>query len=347
MAVCRGAEGAAWLATRGADDTNGPAAPARALYLEGFALYLAKSDARCADVDEAAPAEARRRARALVVAAATNDAARDAWRRVIRDIDGGATRRADDAALRAAAARGDGEEVAALLEGGRARVDAADEYGRTALFLAAAAGQRVDRLLAASADPTRQAHGGWKPSHFIPREPLPLLGPTPPAWRLMIARDPPAPAATTRPLRGLAHPGAGSVVVDGAASADEVAAFLELARTCVEIELQAPTLSSLTHCLISTQARTLPVAPAEKAACADRSYFYDADGAFGRRFAGVAAAAWGVPVTRIRVNKCYRVLTYARACVEINQCVGCTRPCWLRRAVRNRHRHAIEQASRR
>ena len=37
-------------------------------------------------------------------------------------------------------------------------------------------------------------------------------------------------------------------------------------------------------------------------------------------------------------------------CVEINQCVGCsamTRPRWLRRAVRNRHRHAIEQASRR
>jgi hypothetical protein len=288
VAVCRGAEGAAWLATRGADDTNGPAAPARALYLEGFALYLAKSDARCADVDENAPAEARRRARALVMAAATSDAARDAWRRVIRDIDGGATRHADDAALRAAAARGDGEEVAALLEGGRARVDAADEYGRTALFLAAAAGQNVERLLAAGADPTRQAHGGWKPSHFIPREPLPLLGPTPPAWRLMIARDPPAPTATTRPLRGLAHPGAGSVIVDGAATADEVAAFLELART-------------------------LPVAPAEKAACADRSYFYDADGAFGRRFAGVAAAAWGVSVTRIRVNKCYRVLSYARA----------------------------------
>ena len=43
--------------------------------------------------------------------------------------------------------------------------------------------------------------------------------------------------------------------------------------------------------------------------------------------------------------------------VEINQCVGCnssqshlsalTLPCWLRSAVRNRHRHAIEQASRR
>ena len=42
-------------------------------------------------------------------------------------------------------------------------------------------------------------------------------------------------------------------------------------------------------------------------------------------------------------------------CVEIDQCVGCslshfsamTRPCRLRRAVTNRHRHAIEQASRR
>ena len=37
-------------------------------------------------------------------------------------------------------------------------------------------------------------------------------------------------------------------------------------------------------------------------------------------------------------------------CVEINQCVGCTAmtwPRWFRRAVRNRHRHAIEQAARR
>ena len=36
--------------------------------------------------------------------------------------------------------------------------------------------------------------------------------------------------------------------------------------------------------------------------------------------------------------------------VEINQCVGCsamTWPRWFRRVVRNRHRHAIEQASRR
>ena len=37
----------------------------------------------------------------------------------------------------------------------------------------------------------------------------------------------------------------------------------------------------------------------------------------------------------------------AFGCVEINQRVGCSRPSWLGRAVRNRHHHAIEQASRR
>ena len=44
----------------------------------------------------------------------------------------------------------------------------------------------------------------------------------------------------------------------------------------------------------------------------------------------------------------------ATGCVEINQCVGCnsslshfsamTRPTWLGRAARNRHRHAIARA---
>ena len=55
-----------------------------------------------------------------------------------------------------------------------------------------------------------------------------------------------------------------------------------------------------------------------------------------------------------RIVSVYGVVT----CVEINQCVGCTdnsslshfsvmtRPCWPRRAMRNRHRHAIEQAAR-
>ena len=53
-----------------------------------------------------------------------------------------------------------------------------------------------------------------------------------------------------------------------------------------------------------------------------------------------------------------RETSLVRTCVEINQCVGynnsslshfsaMTRPSWLGRAARNRHRHAIEQASRR
>ena len=45
---------------------------------------------------------------------------------------------------------------------------------------------------------------------------------------------------------------------------------------------------------------------------------------------------------------CGSLASEAGFCVEINQCVGClTWPRWLRRAVGNRHRHAIEQASRR
>ena len=53
-------------------------------------------------------------------------------------------------------------------------------------------------------------------------------------------------------------------------------------------------------------------------------------------------------------GKLHKVHWGVIACVEINQCVGCTshfsamtRSCWPRRAVRNRHRHAIEQAARR
>ena len=79
-------------------------------------------------------------------------------------------------------------EMAKLLIEQKARVDAADEYGRTALFLAAAAGQDVRRLLAAGADPTRPAHGGWTPFHFFAVD-----APAPPSWRRWIARDPPPP----------------------------------------------------------------------------------------------------------------------------------------------------------
>ena len=60
-----------------------------------------------------------------------------------------------------------------------------------------------------------------------------------------------------------------------------------------------------------------------------------------------------------RTWRTFQALNMVLACVEINQCVGCTdnsslshfsamtRPSWLGRAVRNEHQDAIEQASRR
>jgi hypothetical protein len=70
-----------------------------------------------------------------------------------------------------------------------------------------------------------------------------------------------------------------------------------------------------------------------------------------QRWARAARQAYVDLWTAVRDKK------HVARCVEINQCVGCnsslshfsamTRPSWLRRAARNRHRHTIEQASRR
>ena len=49
-----------------------------------------------------------------------------------------------------------------LLEAGRARVDAADEYGRTCTVPSGEHHSRARRI-AVGADPTRPAHGGWTP----------------------------------------------------------------------------------------------------------------------------------------------------------------------------------------
>ena len=59
--------------------------------------------------------------------------------------------------------------------------------------------------------------------------------------------------------------------------------------------------------------------------------------------AAVASAFVALPANaKIDVNNAMAREFSAYPCVEINQCVG-----WFRRAVRNRHCHAIEQASRR
>ena len=71
----------------------------------------------------------------------------------------------------------------------------------------------------------------------------------------------------------------------------------------------------------------------------------------------VEAAKSGRATCKISQEKIEKDELRVCLCVEIDQYVGCnsslshvsatTRPCWLRRAARNRHRHAIEQASRR
>ena len=64
----------------------------------------------------------------------------------------------------------------------------------------------------------------------------------------------------------------------------------------------------------------------------------------------------GCAVVSLRFSggTCQGIDVAATTCVEIKQCTSSlshfsamTRPSWLGRAVRNRHRHAIEQASRR
>ena len=70
-----------------------------------------------------------------------------------------------------------------------------------------------------------------------------------------------------------------------------------------------------------------------------------------RRFRVRLPAAAGAPARAVAVAVAANATLDALRCVEINQCVGChfsamTWPRWLRRAVRNRHRHAIEQVSR-
>ena len=49
------------------------------------------------------------------------------------------------------------------------------------------------------------------------------------------------------------------------------------------------------------------------------------------------------PAVRIKKRTATAIEVKVVACVEIKQCVGCS---WFRRAVRNRHRDAIEQVSR-
>ncbi|KAK3289599.1 hypothetical protein CYMTET_2977 [Cymbomonas tetramitiformis] len=195
--------------------------------------------------------------------------------------------------LHKAAAKGDVARLIAVIAGG-VHIDATNEYGQTAVFLAALHCQeKALRVLThyAMADVNITANGGSSPlytatvheHHGVVRLLLeagaeeleetcaaPLHKALPPGARLAEASAPDESALESRSVCYLieadrSHPGAGSYYVDGGFEPD----FL----------LQ---LRDLFH--------SLPVAPPNKASCSDRSYFCDTEGWVRR---GIARALRG------------------------------------------------------
>lgn len=206
--------------------------------------------------------------RAVLVEAAA------AYCALVTALDGGdATRAVDDARLRSAAATGDAAGITALLEGGVARCDGRDEYGRSPLFLAAIGGhtEAVGLLLAAGARASQGANGGWMARaaasasrhEAIARqleaasEGCPHAG-AQPVFRKALARggaggSAPSPRLTLLlPFEADGHPGAGSCTIDDALTPAAVDAILTLWRS-------------------------LPTAPKDKPSPIDRAYYADVD----------------------------------------------------------------------
>ena len=219
-------------------------------------------------------------------------AAAAAWSEFVASLQAGdATRSVDDARLRAAAARGDLVLIHECIGHRSARVDGQDEYGRTALFLAAEHGHAdaVRELLALGARATLTANGGWLPAaaavasghvelaaslqaaceateHRSFAQLQPLLRKALLAHKAVVlrpsARDGEmleiptghVPIVTTLMPASLApHPGAGTLVLETA-----------LPPACLDAIVQLW--------------RALPVAPKDKPSPIDRSYYADVDG---------------------------------------------------------------------
>ena len=197
----------------------------------------------------------------------------------------------DDARLRAAAARGDLRLILECIGKRSARVDGQDEYGRTALFLAAEHGhaEAASELLALGARATLTANGGWLPAaaaaaaghaelaaslhaaceateHRSFAQLQPLLRKALLAHKAATRRPGASdgemlevptghvPAVTTLLPASLApHPGAGTLVLETA-----------LPPACLDAIVQLW--------------RALPIAPKDKPSPIDRSYYADVDG---------------------------------------------------------------------
>ncbi|CAE8610165.1 unnamed protein product [Polarella glacialis] len=136
-----------------------PAAPAEVICLEAVEIGGYDSDwRRLAEVDSSAGVEVRRRVRERVV-----DSAK-AWEDFVHGLESGRSRAQLRVELTQAAEAGDLPRLAAAIEAG-APLDAGNEYGQTAAFLAALGGQTevLRTLAAARADLGRAANGGVTP----------------------------------------------------------------------------------------------------------------------------------------------------------------------------------------
>jgi len=283
VAVVRGTEGLEYL-TRCFDAAGPPvdtvAAPAESVCLEGVEFGYSAGDWReTLHLDGAAAAAMRRR----IAARAVEDGRRP-WRDFVHALDAGATRAKLVHRLAAAAESGALEGVLEALEEG-APVDAANEYGQTAAFLAAASGHRavVQALLERRADGGRAANGGATPCSVAASwghiGVLEALADSEPAARAHLeeairrgvdssasgsgstafrppSRVPVAPAtAVVTEVIALSakHVGAGACYVDGAFSEELLGRLEELWRG-------------------------LPVASKEKFSTNERAYFADTEG---------------------------------------------------------------------
>lgn len=242
-----------------------PAVPSECVALDS--LELGACDAnwrRAAQVDEAEAAAMRK-----AIEERVRTEALEPWKEFLQLLDCGSTRSLQRLELFQAAENGDVDAVQKALRLG-APVNAANEYGQSAVFLAAVAGAvEVLRFLAASdADFTRCDNAGISPCQaaaFCGRraaleEMAEVAAVKLEATRLLAARPPAVPAVPVVSSvvsavipEGVQHPGAGTVVIDGA--------FEE------EILLR---LGSLWQ--------KLPLAPKEKASPTERAYFDDVEG---------------------------------------------------------------------
>ena len=316
IAVVRGTEGDEYL-QRCLDSRQSvatPLAPAEATWLDSIVLDAKEADGYLGDRGGASGGGASdgdvdgdahclgtghsdfNEGESAFIRSAIVAGASSLYRDFIDSLEGGdATRGADDARLRAAAAAGDTATVAALLDAGVARCSGVDEYGRTALFLAAAAGHIdvAESLLEHGARVSQAANGGW-----MPRAAAAAMGHTALASRLAMAGAA-CPHAGAQPVlwKALAYRGIASASKDDAAQADSTAvtgprdddaATEPHVRTLVPLELDghpgSGTLSiddalppGSVDALLQLW-RSLPTAPKDKPSPIDRAYYADVDG---------------------------------------------------------------------